>query len=147
MSTYKQLTQAQRYQIKALLSIGTKKAAIARKLAVDKSTIYRELKRNRGKRGYRPKQAHEKALKRRTEKSQHRIRATTWTLVEEKLCKDWSPEQISGRLKKNGIFVSHERIYQYIYANKRAGGTLWKHLRCQKKRRKRIGGLIWSQKP
>ncbi|MBT7782143.1 MAG: IS30 family transposase [Anaerolineae bacterium] len=140
MSTYIQLTQAQRYQIKALLSIDTKKAAIARELGVDKSTIYRELKRNQGKRGYRPKQAHAKALIRRTEKSQRRIRATTWALVDEKLHEDWSPEQISGRLKKNGIFVSHECIYQYIYADKRVGGMLWKHLRCQKKCRKRVGG-------
>jgi transposase, IS30 family len=53
LNTYIQFTQAQKYQIKALLSIGTKKAAIARELAVDKSTILRELKRNRGKRGYR----------------------------------------------------------------------------------------------
>jgi IS30 family transposase len=35
--------------------------------------------------------------------------------------------------------VSHERIYQHIYANKRAGGDLYRHLRCQKTRRKRYG--------
>ena len=141
MEFYVQLTQAQRYQIKALLSVGIKKPAIARELGVDRSTIYREVKRNIGKRGYRPKQAHEKALKRRIVKSQSRISAETWSLVEEKLCEDWSPEQVSGRLKKNGISISHERIYQYVYADKRAGGTLWKHLRCQgKKRRKCAGG-------
>ncbi len=77
---------------------------------------------------------------RRKEKSQSRISAETWRLVDKKLRKKWSPEQISGRLKKNEINISHERIYQYVYADKRAGGTLWKHLRCQKKRRKRIGG-------
>ncbi len=140
MEPYIQLTQEQRYQIKAHLSAGRKKPAIARELGVAKSTIYREIKRNTGERGYRPKQAHEKALKRRIEKSQARICAETWRLVEEKLCKKWSPEQISGRLKKNSIRISHERIYQYIYADKRAGGTLWKHLRCQKQRRKRAGG-------
>ena len=140
MSTYKQLTQGQRYQIKALLSIGTKKPAIARELSVTKSTIYREIKRNTGQRGYRPKQAHEKALMRRKAKSQIRISAETWKLVDEELCEKWSPEQISGRLKKNEINISHERIYQYVYADKRTGGILWKHLRCQKKRRKRLGG-------
>ncbi len=140
MSTYIQLTQGQRYQIKALLSIGRKKPEIARELGVDKSTIYREVKRNTGHRGYRPKQAHKKALKRRIAKSRTRISAETWELVEKRLCKDWSPEQVSGRLKNNGIRISHERIYQYVYADKCAGGMLWKHLRCQKKRRKRIGG-------
>jgi len=140
MSTYIQLTQAQRYQIKSLLSIGIKKPAIAHELGVAKSTIYREVKRNTGQRGYRPKQAHKKALKRRKRKSQTRISAAIWKLVEEKLCEDWSPEQITGRLKKQGVQISHERIYQYVYADKRSGGLLWKHLRCQKKRRKRIGG-------
>ena len=79
------------------------------------------------------------ALRRRREKSQPRIRFETWALVEEKIREDWSPEQISGRLKKEGVAISHEHIYQYIYADKRAGGTLWTHLRCQKKRRKRYG--------
>ena len=60
-------------------------------------------------------------------------------MVEEKLRQDWSPEQIAGRFKEEGIAISHERIYQYIYADKRVGGNLWKHLRCQKKRRKRVG--------
>ncbi|MHA1237041.1 MAG: IS30 family transposase [Candidatus Hodarchaeales archaeon] len=140
MSTYMQLTQEQRYQIKAFLSVGTKKPAIARELGVAKSTIYREVKRNAGQRGYRPKQAHGKALKRRKTKSQTRVSAETWALVEKRLRKDWSPEQISGRLKENGIYISHERIYQYVYADKRAGGNLWKHLRCPKKYRKRVGG-------
>ena len=140
MSTYMQLTQEQRYQIKAFLSVGTKKLAIARELGVAKSTIYREVKRNAGQRGYRPKQAHGKALKRRKTKSQTRVSAETWALVEKRLRKDWSPEQISGRLKENGIYISHQRIYQYVYADKRAGGNLWKHLRCPKKYRKRVGG-------
>ena len=140
MSTYTQLTQEQRYQIKAHLSLGTPKPAIARELGVAKSTIYREVKRNTGQRGYRPKQAHEKALKRREGKSQARISAETWVVVDEKLREDWSPEQISGRLRKDGLSVSHEHIYQYVYADKRTGGTLWKHLRCQKTRRKRAGG-------
>ncbi len=50
-----------------------------------------------------------------------------------------SPEQISNDLKKKKIKISHERIYQYIYADKRNGGTLHMRLRCQKKYRKRTG--------
>jgi len=63
------------------------------------ATISRELRRNTGERGYRPKQAHEKAIGRRA-KVKPRITATTWKVVEEKLREDWSPEQVSGWLKK-----------------------------------------------
>ena len=140
MTTYTQLTREQRYQIKVLLDTDHNQREIADIIGVHKSSIQRELKRNRGKRGYRPKQAHEKALARRKRKSQAQISAETWSLVEKELREDWSPEQVSGRLKRSSIFVSHERIYQYVYADKRADGTLWKHLRHPKKYRKRAGG-------
>jgi IS30 family transposase len=105
---------------------------------VHKSTISREVQRNRGERGYRPKQAHQFALQR-YRKARKRITADIWSLVEAKLRQDWSPEQIAGRFKEEGVAISHEHIYQYVYADKRVGGDLWKHLRCQKKRRKRTG--------
>lgn len=138
---YTQLTREQRYQIKALLGMGHSQTQIATAIGVHKSTISRELKRNRGKRGYRPKQAHEKALSRRQGKSKLRISSDVWALVERKLREDWSPEQISGRLRIHGIFISHEWIYQHIYADKRSGGDLWVHLRRRRKKyRKRMGG-------
>ena len=61
MKTYRQLTQEQRYQISALQRIGRSQTEIAQELVVHKSTIGRELSRNTGARGYRPKQADEKA--------------------------------------------------------------------------------------
>jgi IS30 family transposase len=130
--SYTQLTREQRYQIKALLDTGHSRTEIAQQLEVNKSTVSREVRRNRGRRGYRPKQAHEMALKRRKEKAQTKIGPETWGLVEAKLLEDWSPEQISGRLKTEGIAISHEHIYQYIYADKRAGGTLWTHVCTQR---------------
>jgi len=136
---YNQLTQTQRYQIHALLKMGHNQTEIAKVLTVHKSTICRELHRNRGLRGYRPKQAHIMALGRRR-KAKPLIGRDTWEMIEEKLHQDWSPEQISVWLKKgHGIRTSHERIYQYVLADKWAGGSLYKHLRCQKKRRKRYG--------
>jgi len=50
-----------------------------------------------------------------------------------------SPEEIVGRRKREGAKVmSHETIDKWIWADKRRGGTLWKHLRgAQKRRRKR----------
>ncbi|WP_036240290.1 helix-turn-helix domain-containing protein, partial [Marinospirillum insulare] len=59
MRHYTQLTREQRYQISALLDNNLTQTEIAKTLGVHKSTISRELKRNTGKRGYRPKQAHE----------------------------------------------------------------------------------------
>jgi len=140
MKNYTQLTQEQRYQIKALLKMEHTQTEISTVLDVHRSTISRELRRNQGRRGYRPKQAHEKAMQRRQHKVRTKIRSEMWELIERKLCMDWSPEQISGWLKRHDQqTVSHERIYQYVYADKRIGGELYKHLRCQKKRRKRYG--------
>ena len=138
--SYAQLTQEQRYQISALLKTEHSQNEIAIVLGVNKSTISRELRRNCGKRGYRPKQAHRLAIKRRRDAVQNRIPIESWAWIDDKLRQDWSPEQISGWLKKNtDTAVSHEWIYQHIYMDKRSGGDLHKHLRCQKKRRKRVG--------
>ena len=141
MKSYQQLTQDQRYQIYAFLKASFSQAAIARELGVEPSTISRELKRNRGLRGYRPKQAQQLAQARcKAKANATRITPETWQRVADCLHQDWSPEQVSGTLKAQGETApSHERIYQYVYADKRQGGDLHKHLRCQKKRRKRYG--------
>jgi IS30 family transposase len=140
MNGYTQLTREQRYQIYALKKEGHSRTEIARNVGVHKTTISRELARNRGGRGYRPKQADELAQKRKQQRASARITAAQWARVESLLRQEWSPEQIAGRLVlEQQARVSHERIYQYIYANKAAGGTLYRHLRCQKQRRKRYG--------
>lgn len=140
MKTYAQLTQEERYQIYILRQAGHKQSEIAKMLNRDKSTISRELGRNRGLKGYRPQQAHQRALKRRKDKVRPRFGGAVWQRIEARLCQDWSPEQIAGRLElEEGVRVSHEWIYQYVYADKRSGGSLYRHLRCQKPRRKRYG--------
>lgn len=140
MATYQQLTREERYQISALLKAGHSKTEIARQLGRAYSTIKRELERNRGRRGYRPKQAHEKALARRCLHVRTRITAPTWRKVKSRLRQEWSPEQISGWLRtRKKIQVSHEWIYHYVYQDKARGGELWRHLRCQKQKRKRYG--------
>jgi IS30 family transposase len=137
--SYTQLTQEQRYQISALLKMGHNRTEIAEVIGTHKSTVSRELGRNRGLRGYWPKQAHRKALSRRNH-SRVRIMPEIWELIEAKLRLEWSPEQISGWLHRHqAIQVSHEWIYQYILVDKQAGGDLYRHLRCHKKRRKRYG--------
>ena len=69
MSGYTHLAQEQRYQIEALLKAGHRQAKIAEILGVHKSTISRELARNRGLRGYRPKQAQRLAAVRKEDKA------------------------------------------------------------------------------
>ena len=140
---YKQLAREQRYQINILRKAGHNQTKIALLLGCHKSTISRELRRNRGQKGYRHHQAGELALDRRCEGYRSRIPWQTWQQVERLLRQDWSPEQISGRLKlAQQPSVSHEWIYLYVYADKRRGGTLHRHLRSQKKQRKRYNGYI-----
>jgi transposase, IS30 family len=128
---YKQLTQEQRYQIYALIQAEQQNKWIAEIVGVHESTISRELKRNRGKKGYRPRQANQKAQGRK-HGAKKCIGLSTWDYVEQKLRKEWSPEQVSGRLNRHHrIKISHEWIYQYILANKAAGGSLHKRLRCK----------------
>jgi len=141
--SYTQLTREQRYHLYGLMKAGLNQTRIAANLVCHKSTISRELRRNRGEKGYRPYQADELAYGRQCEAYRSRIAWQTWQQVERLLKQDWSPEQISGRLKlEHQPTVSHESIYLYIYADKRRGGTLHQHLRSQKKQRKRYSGYI-----
>jgi len=139
MKPYRQLTQIQRYQIYALKLKGHYLVEIAEVIGVDKSTISREIQRNQSQRGYRPQWAQHLAKQRRR-KCKPTITEQGWAQVEQLLRQEWSPEQISGRLKQEHSFhISHEWIYQHILKDRRAGGDLYRHLRCQRKRRKRYG--------
>lgn len=122
------------------MKAGFRQKEFAMIIGMHPSTISREIQRNRGQRGYRLIQAHQKSLDRRSANPQARIPYSTWSLVESLIQQDWSLEQISGRLSmEQGIAISHEWIYLYIYQDKQQGGGLHAHLRCQKKRRKRHG--------
>ncbi len=137
---YTQLTEYERYQIEAFLKAGFTQKAIARELRRSPGTISRELGRNTGLRGYRPQQAQRFATERQHHHTHTRITEITWQRVESLLREEWSPEQISGWLAKSILqSVSPEWIYQYILIDKKAGGDLHAHLRCQKKRKKRYG--------
>lgn len=144
MRKYCQLTEEDRIEIYAMKQAGKQQNEIASKLGVNPGTISRELARNTGFRGYRPKQAHQRALYRRT-KARKAVKMTPKTInyIECKLTQEHSPEQISERMKLDsqwsGPTVSHERIYQHIWRNKANGGQLYKNLRIigTKRRRKR----------
>ena len=145
---YHHLTRDQRCQLYILKARGESTSLIANELKVHRSTIYREIRRNCGELGYRYEQAHRKAKARRYHASRRRIKmkGRTACVIKEKLKMQWSPEQISGWLKKKGNskLVSHETIYKYIWDEKRIGGSLYKELRHSSKkynkRRKGIAG-------
>ena len=142
MKHYSQLTQEQRYHISALQKAGNTQTNIALEVGVHKSSISREIKRNSGDRGYRPQQAHQFALDNRRQAEKHiKFTDELKQIVTEKIKLDWSPDQISGYLKREEIAeISHERIYQFLQADKKSGGTLYTHLRhAGKKRKKRYG--------
>ncbi len=144
MREYKQLTEEDRIEIYAMKQAGKEQNMIAAVLGVHPSTISRELSRNTGLRGYRPKQAQQKTLHRRfTARKALKMMPETIDYIESKLAEQHSPEQIAERMKLDpgwhGPAVSHERIYQHIWQDKAGGGLLYKHLRIggTKQRRKR----------
>ena len=140
---YFHLTYEQRCQICALKRRGDSASSIARELNVSRSTIIREVQRNSGRKGYHYQLAHEKSQKRRAKIPNPNVKLTPQliVLINKDLRLQWSPVQISGRLKRQGISISHETIYKYIWWNKRQGGALYKELRHHgKKYNKRSKG-------
>ena len=140
--SYKHLSLEERHYIE----ISTKNDKTSTEIAFDldrsQSTISREIKRNAGKRGYRHQQANRMAQERHTEKDKAlKLTSEIVGIIDEYIRTDWSPEQIAGRLKTEGIVdLHHETIYQHVLKDKKAGGNLYTHLRHQNKTyRKRYG--------
>ena len=114
MKGYRQLTLAQRCEIFALKKAGHSQVAIADLVGVDASTVSRELHRNKSPTGYYAQAAHRQAQQ----------------LVESKLRQQWSPKQIADWLKRTQrVWLSYERIYQYLRADRLAGGNWHTQLR------------------
>lgn len=137
--SYQHLTQAQRYQIGTLHNAGFASRYIAEVISSHHSTVAREVRRNRSDDGYHVVAAHRHAVRRRHAASvRPQIDVAAWAIVEKRLREEqWSPEQIAGR---SGVKVSHERIYQYIAADRQRGGDLWTFRRRRRRRRRcRIG--------
>jgi len=111
MSQYTQLTQEQRYHIYAFMKAGFFQTAIATEIGVHTSTVSREMRRNQGKKGYRPKQAHAMALERRTRAHKFvKLTPPVIARINEYIRQDFSPEQISGVLAR----MHHLRISQRL---------------------------------
>ena len=141
---YKQLTSEQRYTISVLLQNRTKQKEIAKAINVSPSTVSREIRRNSGVRGrYNWETAQANAVQTKRKKpGNHSINKDVMEEAKHLLVTEqWSPEQISGVLAKDGKYISHETIYRMIRKDKAEGGTLYKHCRHKLKRRARpVGG-------
>ena len=137
--SYQHLTQSERYQIYGFRKARFSIRQIAALLMRSPSTISRELRRNHGRRGYRPGKAHELARQRaRHCRFRPRISAAQWRGIESLIQQEWSPAQIAKRAKLEGsLRISHEWIYRYIALDRASGGLLWKNLRRANLRRRR----------
>lgn len=121
------MSYAVRCQIFAYLQANFTIPEIARRLSYHKSTIYREIKRNNSTKGYRLFTAQKKAHARKI--LCRRKKVFTGDLKQQilqKLDQNWSPEQIAGRFRKEGVeCVSHETIYRFI--RKRGNKHYFRH--------------------
>lgn len=135
---YHRLTREERYQIAILVKSGMSIRSTAAQLGRSASTISRELKRNYTKLGYRPCLAQTMAgRRRRFVHRPFRINGSLELMVRALLRRQWSPEQIVGRLKlTEGLQISHETIYRYIFRSARGGDNIFRNLRRKKKSRR-----------
>ena len=142
--SYKQLSSKERIVLEKLFSADLKQKEIAEILHRPKSTISKEIDRNRDKNGnYRAKIARQKLKKRRTKANQKfkklNSKSSLKQYVIRKLKKYWSPQQIAAKSTQKDRKICHETIYQFVY-NERP--DLRKFLRAKKgKYRKRHGTL------
>jgi len=129
----------------ALKKQGFSVKAIAKNLGRHRSTLYREINRNSCHHidgAYRPSKAQRRTIARRRRSRRNRhYTYDDFSLVRKLLRQKLSPEKIVGYIRRFKLMkrqLSHETIYQYVWRDKEAGGTLWNHLRqSTKQRRKR----------
>ncbi len=137
------LTHPGRSRIHALMKSGLSNGAIARQPGRDRTTVWREVRRNSGKRACRHAQARRRAEGRRSAAPSvpGKMTPELWRMVEERLVRGWSPARVAGRLRLEGHPVAGRQwTCRHVHADRRAGGGLWRHLRRRGRRPNRRGG-------
>jgi IS30 family transposase len=138
---YRHLSQVERYQIEAGIALGMNLSQVAKKIGRHRSTVFREIRRNghitqEGYLGMSAQCDYEIRIKR--SKPKMKIRGNMKSYIDRRLRMRWSPEQIAGRRKVEGMStVGIETIYRYIYQDRKSGGNLWTYLRHRRARRKK----------
>lgn len=123
--SYSHLTLEERCRLRGMIEMGLPKAEMARRLGRHRSTIHRELDRNSNVPGYRPDGADRLAWARKLRGSRIERSTRLRGYIEDRLAMGWSPEQVAGRMEREGLAhrVSAESIYRHVYsrAGRRAG--------------------------
>ena len=135
---YSHLIREQRYAIFALKQKGKSNAEIARTIKVSPSTVSRELRRNltpRGKYIWNKAQVMADARKHRSPGNRAIADTLRWRVEQYILQEQWSPKQISGFLRLEGVSISHETIYRMIRSDK--SGELARNCRHKMKYRQK----------
>ena len=139
------LTLAEREEVSRGLAAGESLRAIAARLGRSASTVCREVNRNGGRRNYRATEADERAWERarRPKRCLLAMNGRLRDMVARKLQEDWSPQQISGWLKREypddeAMHISHETIYRTLFVQARGAlkRELLAHLRSRRLMRK-----------
>jgi IS30 family transposase len=143
--SYTHLTLEERVDISQLKSLFSLRE-IGRRVGRSHTSISRELKRNGSAVSdvYKPDAAHNKAQRRQSLARHYRRQdhAPLVRFVERRLCLDWPPAAIIGRLKLRypndpRMRISPETIYRWVALERQQGGELYRHLRRRHKHRRR----------
>lgn len=138
---YTHLTLCDRKVIKKMIDQEKNYSEIARLLGFHRSTISREVNRNKTRYWYRPIDAHYRYLQRRQRKRTIEKNIELKNYIENKLKQGWSPDAIAGRLKqeysKKSMHISHESIYLWIYNLAEQGNNIYRLLPRSIRKRKR----------
>ena len=146
--SYNHLTENERYVISHLVLYGLTLREISRRLSRHHTTISREIKRNKPTYAddavywYDAAKVYTDERKRKARYAKRKSNSQLVRYVKAKLIEDWSPEEIAGRLtvdykNQEHMRISHETIYQWIYADAMKGGDLYTHLRRHHKKRRK----------
>lgn len=143
--TYSQIDLDERRKIERWRQAGASVEMIAEKLGRHRSTIFRELRRNKFEdvempdlTGYFCVTAHSKAKERRSRHRKLVGHPQLQAAIIERIKHGWSPEQIAGRLtyERSSVRVCHETIYRFAYSSDGREMKLWRHLPEARARRR-----------
>ena len=139
---YQHLDALARCQLQTLQESGLSQRQIAERIGCSQSTVSRELSRNGRAGGYDCREAQARSEARRSQASSkpRKMVEERWAEVRERLWWGWSPQQVAGRLARDGIVsASATWIYRYVWADREAGGELFRLLRRRGKKANRRG--------
>ncbi len=138
----KHLSYEERSVIEKLISQGYSQRKIAGILCRSPNTISKELGRNKVKNEYLAKKAKQKSCLRRHMSKWQSFKALKYeNFIQEKLKRHWSPEVISGELKKYGVAISPKAVYKFCHSR-----CLDQYLLGKRKRKQRKTSYLGDQR-